>query len=439
MVQVLERLRQFEQITSSFQPELNRKDNYIGIPTTDGDNICEKLHELGFSNSAYVDGIVQIDLDQPDFALFFDINDFGKRVEPDHHYKNIIILTPIDGHFYCYNPNESHTIIDLQSVDGNYFFENVWQYFTFLDFLKRQDYQENKPFYFVDHYDDSRSQFVFISPKKEGKLVIPFADVKPLFPTNQLLKPRLDNFRSAFEEGNKHLPKFIKYELFNILPKVDRDERMLVLIDKLPDILHIAHQNFEVYLHDLSLDKLKSEYQKSQEEYFTKLRELQGKIMSQTIAFPLSITATAFATFKVTDSKQPALTNVLLFLIIAAFLVFTGFTAYLLKIQKADVDELKNNADRDFEKISKNKFFDNPKNAADKDLFDSMKNKVWVQFRRINTASKTYFYLQLFFNALFINGIIFQITQNIYLAMSAGVASILSLFFVYTYFGKYAK
>ena len=439
MVPVLERLQRFKHITAPFQPELNRKDNYIGIRSADGEALCKQLHGWGFPNCTYTDEVIQINLDQPDLALFFDLNDFGERVEPDHRYKNLIILTPIDDKFYAYDCNANLTLVDLIAIENNFSFQNVWEYFLFLDFLRRQDYQENKPFYFVDHYDDSRSQFVFISPKKEGKLVIPFAETKPIFPYSQSLKPRFDSFRAAFEEQNKHLPKFIKYELFNVLSKVGRDVRMITWIENLPDILHTAHQNFEVYLHDLSLDKLKSEYQKSQEEYFTKLRELLGKLTTQIIAFPISITATAFATYKAPSSDQPNLTNILLWLIIIAFLVFTSFTVYLLKIQRFDIDELEANFVKDFDKLAKNKFFENPANANDKTSFDESKGKVDAQFRRVKTAGSVYFYLQTFFNALFIAAIVFQITKHIWWAIGISVASIFALGGVYFYINKQVK
>lgn len=143
----------------------------------------------------------------------------------------------------------------------------------------------------------------------------------------------------------------------------------------MPEMLHTAQQNFEIYLHDLSLDKLKSEYQKSQEEYFTKLREALGKVINQTIAFPVSITATAFATFKVNDPGQPTATFVLLGLIVLAFMVFTGFTAFLLGIREHDIRELKANFDRDYNRLARNKFFENEKNAEDRSQFEEAKQK----------------------------------------------------------------
>ena len=439
MVPVLERMLQFRQTLSSYRLDPHPYENYFSVQADDGEALCQQLNALGFTSCDYMNGLVQIEMDQPDFCFFLNQDDFSVRVEPDHSGKYLAILEPVNGHIYYFDYSLKKTIVDNNAENISFFFENVWEYFDFIELLKQQEFQENRPFYFVDHYDDSRNQFVFISPKKEGKLTIPFEDTKPLFDPNQSLKPRFDSFKAAFNEQNKHLPKFIKYELFNVLTKVDRKERMMTLVDKLPNILHTAEQNFEVYLHDLSLDKLKSEYQKSQEEYFSKLREVLGKLSTQIFAFPISITATAFATFKAPTTGQPSLTNALLWLIVGSFLGFTMFTAYLLKVQRIDVELLKVNFERDFEKLTKNKFFENPANEKDKALFDDFKSKVNDQFRRVNWAVLLYFAMQTLFNSLFIIAITFQITNQIWFALAVGIASIFMLGFVYFYVDRQVK
>lgn len=439
MEPVIDQLQQLELLVKPFPIVLNQLENYIGFPHDNGDSVCEQLTTIGFPNCTYFDGIVQISLEQPQVTIFLDQDDFGVQVRPQDFYKYLFILTPIDKKFYAYDYDRKLTFIDFKPVNDNFFFENVWEYYLFLDFLKQQDYQENRPFYFVDHYDDARRQFVFISPKKEGKLIVSFDKTKPIFPSEKSLKPIFDRFRATFGEQNKHLPKFIKYELFNVLAKIDRADRMLILIDRLPDMMNTAEQNFEVYLHDLSLDKLKSEYQKSQEDYFTKLRELLGKLITQIFAFPISITATAFATFKVPSSDQPSLTNVLLYLIILSFLIFTAFTAYLLRIQRIDVDELHINFLTDFEKLTKNKFFENPINEKEKKLFETARTKVEAQFGRVLWAGRLYFCIQTLFNSLFVIAILFQITKQIELALGAGILSIFALGSVYFYVGRRVK
>jgi hypothetical protein len=439
MEPVIDQLQQLEVLVKPFPIVLNQLENYIGFPHANGDSVCEQLTTIGFPNCSYFDGEVQISLEQPQVTIFLDQDDFGVQVRPQDFYKYLFILTPIDKKFYAYDYDRKLTFIDFKPVNDNFFFENVWEYYLFLDFLKQQDYQENRPFYFVDHYDDARRQFVFISPKKEGKLIVSFDKTKPIFPPEKSLKPIFDRFRATFGEQNKHLPKFIKYELFSVLAKIDRADRMLILIDRLPDMMNTAEQNFEVYLHDLSLDKLKSEYQKSQEDYFTKLRELLGKLITQIFAFPISITATAFATFKVPSSDQPSLTNVLLYLIIFSFLIFTGFTAYLLRIQRIDVDELHINFLADFEKLTKNKFFENPINEKEKKLFETARTKVEAQFERVLWAGRLYFIIQTLFNSLFITAILFQITKQIELALGAGILSIFALGSVYFYVGRRVK
>lgn len=108
-----------------------------------------------------------------------------------------------------YEQESGSTFRNFSPSQNDYFFENVKEYFQFLEFLKTQDHQEDKPFYFVDHFDDTRGQFIFTSSKKEGKLSVPFRQFVPRFAGNKPLKPVFDEFKGAFQEQNKHLPKFI--------------------------------------------------------------------------------------------------------------------------------------------------------------------------------------------------------------------------------------
>ncbi len=421
------------------QPIYNQQEGIIEFTIDNPELIIESLVSWGIELVDNIGATVQVSLNQNSFSLFFDEEDFFGRVSRSDFNADLLILHSTKGVPYFFDNTTHETHLNFSLISTDYIFENTKVYFDYIEFLRTQDHQEDKPFYFVDYFNDALDQIIFTSPKKEGKLSIPFKHFKPSFDRNKSLRKSFDDFKTSFDDQNKHLPKFIKYELFNYLPKVDRDERMKVFIEKMPEILHTAQQNFEIYLNDLSLDKLKSEYRDSQDQYFTKIRELLGKVINQTIAFPVSITVTAFATFKVSDPTQPVLTTILLLLIVAAFLVFTLYTAFLLSIQQDDVAEMKSNFEDDFAKLAKNKFFENERNIEDTQHFQEAKNKVNKQFRKFDLAITSYFIIQAIFNTLFICFILFQIGLSIKWLVPLSLLFLVCLYFVYNHFVNTAK
>ncbi|WP_155297177.1 hypothetical protein [Spirosoma aerolatum] len=415
-------------------PEYNQQDGTIEFVADQPELIVETLQDLQIKQVDSIGKNIQILLDQNDLIIFFNENDFFDRIAPNNFECDLLIIYTSKGVPYFFDHTSGETYINFSFEERDYLFSNVQIYFNYIQFLRTQDHQEDKPFYFVDHFNDTSDQIIFTSSKKEGKLSIPFGKTRPDFNRDKSLKSTFEQFKLAFDDQNRHLPKFIKYELFNFLPKIDRDERMKAFIEKMPEMLHNAQQNFEIYLNDLSLDKLKSEYRDSQEQYFTKLRELLGKVINQTIAFPLSITVTAFATFKVTDSSQPLTTVFLLLLIVAAFLVFTFYTTFLLGIQQDDVRELKSNFEDDFAKLARNKFFEKESNIEDSKHFKEAKQKVLKQFSKFNLAVKIYFIIQVFFNTLFICFILFQVGMSIKWLVPLGILLVTALYFVFNYY-----
>jgi len=134
--------------------------------------------------------------------------------------------------------------------------------------------------------------------------------------------------------------------MFKVLIKEKLDDRIITLFEKLNEILIIAEQNFELYLNDLSLEKFRTDYIESKEKYFSQLRDILGKITSQVIALPLSITAAAFATYKTSDKP------ILFILVLISFLLFSIYSFFLIRLYKFDVIDLDLSFKRDFKKLS---------------------------------------------------------------------------------------
>lgn len=342
------------------------------IAKADSKEFCEGelLLRLGFKNSQVclenqnlLTGIeiseilknsFSINLDQPTFSIFFDIDDFRRRLTKsyivDGNFRtNIFILENDKSKPMFFIEDSFETFVDFQKDLANFLFINSIAYFRLILFLKENEHKEDKHFYFIDYFNIDYRKIIITSLKKEGKLTIGYPMVLPIFDSKKSIQPEIDRFILAFKE--KQLPKFIKTELFNYLPAFKQDERLEAFIHNMDIIMEKAEQNFEVYLSDLSLDEFKNRFLEFRIKYFNQFRDILSKITTQILAFPLSITASAFATYKTLDSIF------LCCLIVSAFIVFSIYSLFTLKAHKSDVEELKKLFEADYNSFSLNPFF----------------------------------------------------------------------------------
>ncbi|MBC8988487.1 hypothetical protein H9X96_22310 [Pedobacter sp. N36a] len=236
-----------------------------------------------------------------------------------------------------YNPAVQTTEIDGKVVDDYFLLLNNHHYFLLLIFLKSQEHQEDAIFYFVDHFSWDSRLIVLTTLKKEGKLSINFPVGGLNLKKDLKLKANYQKLVSAFCDQSKHFPKFIKNETVGQLSRFDKPERIIMLLEKLGEILNVSEQNFEIYLHDLSLENLKKDYIDQKNKYFTQLREILSKLTNQVIALPITIAASLFGSYKVSDS------NLTLVLILFVFVLYALFSIFLLKLQRDDVSDIKKN------------------------------------------------------------------------------------------------
>lgn len=291
---------------------------------------------------------------QTKFCIFYDIEDYRRRFtkkyyEADNFKVDVLIIKGENSKSMLYLSQTSETLIDFKKDLSNFLFINTIAFFKMIVFLKENEHKEDKHFYFVDYFNIDFRRIIITSLKKEGKLTIGYPMMLPEFDHRISIKPQIDRFVSAFQE--KQLPKFIKTELFNYLPAYPQEERLEAFIQNMNIIMEKAEQNFEIYLSDLSLDNFKSQFLEFRIKYFNQFRDILSKITTQILAFPLSITASAFATYKTIDSI------LLCSLIVAAFIVFSIYSLFTLKAHKEDVIEIKKLFEADFNSFSTNPFF----------------------------------------------------------------------------------
>lgn len=292
--------------------------------------------------------------------------------------------------------------------------------------MKEQEHQEDHHFYFVDHFNSDNRKIILTSLKKEGKLTIGYPAEVPDFDIQISIKSKIERFISCFNE--KQLPKFLKAELFNILPSFKQEGRLEAFIQNLDFIIEKAEQNFEIYLSELTLDNFKSQYLEFRLKYFSQFRDILSKITTQILAFPLSITASAFATYKVIDSVM------LCSLIVAAFIAFSIYSLFMMNAQKDDVNEIIRLFNADYANFSKSSFFEKYPDelVSFKETYDYVSKRSVFLIRCI----KIYSAILIFVNSLFVVFILFQVfTIKISIVVGIGIFVSLLLISILLYFG----
>ena len=290
---------------------------------------------------------MEIDLNELPFNSFLDEEDFLERVTRNSWQKSILILSK---NIY-YSLNERRTYVS-NTVNDNYFLiSNNYYSFKFFDFLKTQEHQENSAFYFVDYLNWDTYHLVLTSLKKDGKIEILLPRKGVNIRTDVNLPFAVTEFINAFNESNRHFPKFIKTELISHLSHVEKSKRLETLLAKLSEIIYIASQNFEIYIHDLSLENLKNDFIEHKNKYFIQLRDILSKLTNQILGLPIVIGASVFSTYKVSDSIPTLL------IILGVFFLYSFYTVFLLKLQKEDIQDIRSTFQSDFNKIEGSQFF----------------------------------------------------------------------------------
>jgi uncharacterized protein YdcH (DUF465 family) len=363
----------------------------------------------------------RIGLYQTNFSIFSNAGSFLEKANKRFFTKDIFIFDEDDSKCLSWQLDTSNTYLNFTETT-NIFFQNILCYFDLLDFLKGQEHKEDNVFYFVDHFSWDQRIIVFTSLKKEGKLTLSFPLNVPDLQNSTSFKAKTEKFKQSFEENNKHLPKFIKSELFNFLPKENKENRFLIFIDKLDEIVSIAEQNFEIYLSDLTLDNLKKEYIEYKDKYYQQLRDILSKITGQIIALPLSITASAFATYKTFDNPF------LLTIIIVAFFAFTIYSLFNLRLQLEDVKDIENSANTDFSKIKNSNFF--VKYPEELSTFENITFRIKQRVKLLCNSIYSYYFTLSITNLLFISFAILQLgLEKRFLYFIITVLMLLSIFF----------
>jgi hypothetical protein len=350
-------------------------------------------------------------------CIYKDIEDYRRRIKLDNSntFKTDTLILNFPKDTYFYNKSEDCCYTNFSKDTNCYLFANTHYFYALLSFLKQQEHKEDHLFYFVDYFNKDNRRIIITSPSKQGKLTVGYEQGVPDFSLNKNIGVGIDRFIDAFSQ--KQLPKFVKAELFNVLSACnEKEKRLCYFIEHLPFIMERAEQNFEIYLNDLSLDNFKKQYLDFRIKYFNLFRDILAKITTQVLAFPLSITAASFASYKVIDNE------LLAYSIVVAFIVFSIYSLFMLGAYKQDINENKSLFLREYEELKNNAFF--TKYPSELSYFESTKYFVTQRQKFLSISISIYAVVVSLINSLFV---FFVLYRHLCVCLSSVISGILFL------------
>ena len=124
-------------------------------------------------------------------------------------------------------------------------------------------------------------------------------------------------------------------------------------IMRLKDIIKEAEINHAIYLHSLSIDIIRKEYEEYRSKYFTELITIQSGLTKHIIAIPISIAAYLLTLFQ----NNITCNTSMMFLLLAIIYIVSFFLCSLLRLYKLDLKHIKDICYNDFDTLKQNTFF----------------------------------------------------------------------------------
>jgi hypothetical protein len=280
---------------------------------------------------------LSVDINKLGIKVFYDEEHF-RKIFRYHHFNNdfaVLVIKDDFNDFQYYDKTENKVFTSKKiEVKKHFLIENTVYYLKLLKVLKSEK--------IADYVNGPLNEIIIFD--KEGIRKLKYPSIHPLLNVSISIKKNCEllfkNLRS------KEFPFIFKNELAEFSREAAEDEMMVELINKLPRLNHNAEINLRLYLKDFSFEKLKSEIQKEKIKYFESLRNILGKFINQVIAIPLSISATAFATYQIENSF-------ILTLALSAFLIYSLYVTHVQIIYLREVRETEKEIEDEFATIRK--------------------------------------------------------------------------------------
>lgn len=285
---------------------------------------------------------IAVDLSQFDDHVYFNEQHFirenpieSSSTNPLLDQKIHILSTEQCG--YIYYDADDKKVVDIKNQEVNYFLiENQYFFRSFFSSLQKSK--------IIDYHSVSKREF-FISTADMPTFHLGY-DVNYEIPKTRSLKNTFLTFDELINQ--KDLTLIFKNVIAKHLINIDKTERLLELFLNFEKYYDLAVRDHQVYLNNFSFEKLKNELREEKEKYFTDIREILDKLLNKVVTIPISVSATAFALYRL--KSDPFLS----FLVVIGFIIYSSFTYYLLHIIAEENSDIRNQFKIDISKIEDN-------------------------------------------------------------------------------------
>ncbi|WP_158860982.1 hypothetical protein [Lunatibacter salilacus] len=338
--------------------EANIGNGYIDIHYSESKK--DLADSLGLKNEKYSD-ILRIEPIKDQIFFFKDLGELCLFMEYDK-FKSLLVF---DGTEY-YSFVDGATYKNFRPENDFFLFTNSKCYCEFISYLRSLVSKENKEFHFIDSYSIDSRRITMISFSEKGRLTMNYSIASPNFATSIDYRKGLTSFIQCFKTENKSLPKFLKSEIIKFGQNFEEEIRFKRIFESLENITEKANINFEVYLNEVSVEKLKKDYDELKTKYFKELSETLGKITQKLIGLPIGVSASLIAIDRVSGSPQ------FLYLLLVVIISTSVILSVLINSNLKDLNYLKKIFSLDYEFLSENKFF--KKHSTELELFSEIKD-----------------------------------------------------------------
>lgn len=285
--------------------------------------------------------------------------------------------------------------IDFEPKDDFFFFSNALNFVEFIDFLKSKEQETEDAFHFIDYANDVSRKIVLTSITEKSRIILKYYKEVAETPNSKDFSKGLTLFKDCFVADNFNLPKFLKSSLIKFSSRYDFDDRISLVFQNLRSIVDDAKMNFEIYINNLSIDKIRKDYDDYKSKYFSEVSDVLRKISQQIIGFPIVVASTLFAIEKIKSNET------LLWILAIVILVTTLYLILMLRMNFRDLKYADLLSEKDYQSIKDNNFF--IKFPDEFKIFNQIKTRIAIRIKNLIIVCESYFWILSLSNTVLID------------------------------------
>lgn len=321
------------------------------------------IEGLGIQTNTLGITSLEFRLNHDGFDVFYNEDDFISNFHSSEPNQDIYLLYSNYNGPIKFDYNNLYTLDQKGEKLEYYFFNN---YFGYERLKKILDSTQ-----LTDHKDNLNNNFILLSPD-QGTFRLGYARDNNDYNVGEDLSDNPEILQKELDKGPDFY-RFLKEVMITRLSDIDRSERAYKFYIDLEKIIEEAKRNYEVFLNKFDFAKLKDELRHEKEKYISSIQEIISKLFNKVVSIPISISAAAFALYRV---KEHATLSTL---ILVGYLVYTLFTLYLLKVVWDDNQEIESDFKTDIGRIK-------DKSPLTQDDVSDIDKKMGRRFKYLNRS-----------------------------------------------------